>query len=101
MPAYHYTAITTSGKESKGVIEDESDKHARQLLRGKSLIPLTLKAVRERKHGADGKSAFSIFSRKRGLNSKEIALFTRQFATLLGAGMPIEESLNAVCEQTE
>lgn len=101
MPAYHYTAITVAGKESKGVVEAESDKHARQLLRGKSLIPLTLKAVREKKNNSSEKSGFSFLSRKRGLTTKEVALFTRQFATLLGAGMPIEESLNAVAEQTE
>lgn len=101
MPAFHYTAITTAGKETKGVIDAETDKHARQLLRTKSLIPLSIKAVSEKKNSVTGKPSTSIFSRKRGLNSKEVALFTRQFATLLAAGMPIEESLQAVGEQTE
>lgn len=44
---------------------------------------------------------FQFFSRPRGLSSKELALITRQFATLLSAGMPIEEVLAAVGEQTE
>ena len=101
MPAFHYTAITTSGKETKGVIEAETDKHARQQLRDKSLIPLTLKPTQEKKDSTKPISAFAFLSRKRGLSSKELALFTRQFATLLGAGMPIEESLQAVAEQTD
>jgi len=101
MPAFHYIAIDTSGKETKGVIEADSDKLGRQLLRNKSLIPLSLTAQQQKKTTAESSGAFSFLKRRRGLNSKELALFTRQFATLLGAGMPIEESLQAVGEQTE
>lgn len=100
MPAYHYTAVSPTGTEQKGVIEAESEKHARQLLRDKTLIPLSIKPAQEKK-SAEQESKFSFLRRKRGLSAKELALFTRQFATLLAAGLPIEECLQAVAEQTE
>lgn len=106
MPAYHYIAVNPSGREQKGVIEAESEKHARQLLRDKSLIPMNLKPEQAKRTGGTEssgiKASFSFLTqRKKGLTSKEIALFTRQFATLLSAGLPIEEALMAVGEQNE
>lgn len=98
MPAYHFVAINKFGKEQKGVIEAEHEKQARQLLRDKSLVPIRIKAPAAKK--ATGKE--NKFNwHQRGLTSKELALFTRQFATLLSAGLPIEECLQAVAEQTE
>lgn len=100
MPAYHYVAMSAAGKETKGVLEAENDKHARQLLREKSLVPLQVKAVHEKKSAG---SSFTLhrYKLKQGLSSKDLAMMTRQFATLLSAGLPIEESLLAVSEQTE
>lgn len=100
MPAYHYTAVNLSGKEQKGVIEAENEKQARQLLRVKSLVPLNIRSAQEKKQ-ANKPTKLSFFKRARGMNNKELALFTRQFATLLAAGLPIEEALLAVAEQTE
>lgn len=93
MPAYHYVAVDTVGVEQKGVIEADSEKIARQLLRNKSLVPLSLRSAQLKRT--------SVFKKSRGLSSKDIALFTRQFATLLSAGLPVEEALSAVGEQTE
>lgn len=110
MPAYHYNAINSVGKEQKGVIEAETEKHARQLLRDKSLVPVNVRAAQEKKM-VSKENKLAIFKKQRdlskgglsrgGLSSKEIALFTRQFATLLSAGLPIEEALRAAAEQTE
>ena len=100
MAAFHYTAVNLSGPEEKGVIEADSEKAARQLLRNRSLVPVTLRPAAEKKNTQ--KTAFlKNFRQNRKLTSKEVALITRQFATLLAAGMPIEESLGAVSEQTE
>lgn len=99
MPAYSYVAVDTAGKETKGVIEADTDKQARQLLRKKSLIPLSVSLSRSKKTKGE-KRSFSFAGRK-GLSSKDLALFTRQFATLLAAGLPVEESLTAVSEQSE
>jgi len=100
MPAYHYIAINNGGQEQKGVIEAESEKHARQMLRDKSLVPVKINPAQVKK-GTGKKAQFSALTRQRGLTSKELALITRQFATLLSAGLPIEEALSAVGEQTE
>lgn len=97
MPAYHYLAINPEGLEHKGVIEADSEKQARQLLRDKSFVPVSLRAALQKKE----LGKVSLFSRKRGLSSKDLALVTRQFATLLSAGLPLEEALMAVAEQSE
>ncbi len=106
MPAYHYAVINPQGKEQKGVIEADSEKHARQLLREKSLIPLHVQITQEKKLlNAEKKSPASFssfqFFRARRLNNKELALMTRQLATLLSAGLPLEEALFAASEQSE
>lgn len=98
MSAYHYTALNNLGREQKGVIEAESEKQARQLLRNKALIPLHIRAQANKSEGKENKT---LFNRTRGLSSKDLALITRQFATLLSAGLPVEEALAAVAEQTE
>lgn len=100
MSAFHYTAVNLSGAEEKGVIEADSEKAARQLLRNRSLVPITLRPATEKK-STQKVSFLKYFRQNRKLTSKEVALITRQFATLLAAGMPIEESLSAVSEQTE
>lgn len=99
MPAFHYVAIDVAGVEQKGVIEAESEKQARQLLRDRALLPTSLQTMRNRKINQVGWQA--IFARRTKMSSQDIALFTRQFATLLGAGLPVEESLLAVAEQSE
>lgn len=100
MPAYHYIAIHPLGHEQKGVIEAESEKYARQLLRDKSLIPVSMRPAQGKK-SLDQLAKRPLFNRERGLSSKELALLTRQFATLLAAGLPVEEALLAVSEQSE
>jgi general secretion pathway protein F len=97
MPAFHYVAVNQMGREQKGVIEAENEKQARRFLRDKTLIPLRIRPASEKKSSTQG--SFKTFGSS--LNSKELALFTRQFATLLTAGLPIEEALFAVSEQTE
>src|SRR3990167_9533513 len=100
MPAFHYIAINHAGREQKGVIEAESEKHARQLLRDQALIPVKINFAQDKKGMLSAKGfSFRIF--KNSLSAKELAMLTRQFATLLSAGLPIEESLFAVAEQTE
>lgn len=100
MPAYHYLAIDASGAEKKGVIEAENEKHARQLLRDKSLAPINVRSAHPAKNIKKQGFLAAIF-KKNHLTSKELAAITRQFATLLSAGLPIEEALLAVGEQSD
>lgn len=107
MSAYHYIAITSAGAEQKGVLEADSEKQARQLLRDKSLIPVKIRQVQGKRASlASGNRLSGMLHswtsrQNRNLNTKELSLFTRQFATLLSAGLPVEESLSAVAEQSE
>lgn len=95
MPAYHYTAVTAKGQRQKGVMEADNEKQVREQLRHQSLLPLQVKPA---------KSTSSVkrdWFKPRTVRTQAVALFTRQFATLLSAGLPIEEALLAVAEQTE
>ncbi len=101
MPIFHYVALNQKGLKEKGIIEAEGLKHCRQLLRNKGFVPLETTAARQAKpklgdNKFTGKSAFNYT-----LNNKELALISRQLSTLFAAGMPVEEVLSAVAEQTE
>jgi len=97
MAVFSYTAITSKGEKQKGIIEADNEKQARVQLRTKNLIPLEMHSTQHKKQiSAAGK-----VSRKQSMSSKELALMTRQLSTLLSAGLPLEEVLSAVAEQTE
>jgi general secretion pathway protein F len=97
MAAFEYTALDSAGREQRGVIQGDNERQARQHLREKGLVPLTIKEVAERK----AEAAMSKWQFRRGLRVADLALMTRQIATLLGAGLPVEEALRGVAEQTE
>jgi general secretion pathway protein F len=99
MAAFNYVAINLKGEKQKGVIEAENAKHARQLLRAKNLMPTEVYSSQQK---AKKTTAGGIkISSRQSITSRELALVTRQLATLLAAGLPIEEVLTAVGEQTE
>ena len=99
MAAFEYNALNAQGKEQKGVLEADSIRQVRQLLRDKGLTPLGVNPTRK-KESAD---RFGFLSEllKPTLSVSERALVTRQLATLIGAGLPIEEALLAVSKQSE
>lgn len=96
MGAYQYVAVDPSGKEHRGVLEGDTPRHVRQLLRDKHLLPVEIAEVeaRERK----SRRQLSLF---KGISGLDLALLTRQLATLVKAGLPLEEALLAVSEHTE
>ncbi|WP_076541335.1 type II secretion system inner membrane protein GspF [Shewanella sp. UCD-KL21] len=98
MAAFEYKALDSNGKQQKGVIEADTARHARSQLREQRLMPLELEPVAEKE--AKAKSSGLTFF-KRGISVAELALITRQIATLVAAGLPIEESLKAVGQQCE
>jgi general secretion pathway protein F len=99
MGAFEYVAVDASGRESKGVIEGDTPRHVRQLLRERALLPVAVKEVAEQKASASSRN-FGIGA-KRGLSSADLALVTRQFATLVRSALPLEEALLAVSQQTD
>lgn len=98
MAAYEYIALDPRGKEKKGVLEADSVRQIRQLLRDQGLVPLEVDAAREQKSSGSG---FSLADFGRRLGALDRVLFTRQLATLIAAGLPIEEALQAIAEQAE
>jgi general secretion pathway protein F len=97
MGAFEYTAVDASGRERKGVLEGDTARHVRQALREQSLLPVS---VNEVAHTEQRRRTTKI-SFRRGVSAGDLALLTRQLATLVHAGLPLDESLQAVAEQTE
>ena len=96
MGAFEYTALDGAGKEKRGVLEGDTARHVRQMLRERSLLPLTVteSATKESKRQQS-------LGLRRGLSAGDLALLTRQLATLVQAGLPLEEALLAVGQQNE
>ena len=101
MSAFEYTALDATGKQLKGLIEGDTPRQARSLLRDQGLTPLELAEVSEERLSRKS-SLPSLFQRGSGsISSAELALFTRQLATLARSGLPLDEALTAVSEQSE
>ena len=96
MGAFEYVALDAGGKESKGVIEGDTAKHVRQLLRDRSLLPVKVPEVAQKE--ARRQRSFSL---RRGITANELSLVTRQIATLSRSGLPLEEALLAVSQQND
>ncbi|HBN90452.1 type II secretion system F family protein, partial [Rheinheimera aquimaris] len=97
MAAFEYQALDARGKTSKGVLEADNARHARSLLREQKLTPVNVVlASQQEKLLASGKQWF-----KRSISASELALITRQIATLVEAALPIESALLAVAEQCD
>jgi len=94
MPAFRYEAADATGKTDKGVIEADSARQARTLLRARGLTPLLVDAL-----GAQATKRSSSFGKR--LSAQENALVTRQLASLLVAGLPLDEALAALADQAE
>lgn len=102
MAAFEYSALNARGKQEKGLIEAETARQARQLLRERALTPLELHEVAQRRGATKGLEASgSKGSRGGSLSSTELSLFTRQLATLFRSGLPLDEALTAVAQQSE
>lgn len=96
MPAFAYKALDARGKNKSGVLEGDTARQIRQQLREKSLIPVEVNQVKE-----DKVSERKLFFFAPKISASDLALLTRQLATLIEASLPIEEALLAVAEQCE
>lgn len=96
MAAFEYTALDKAGKLRKGVLEGDTARQIRQLLRDRGLSPISVEGVVGRDSRTVGRPFFA-----RGLKPSELSLITRQLATLIRAGTVLEEALGAVAEQNE
>ena len=94
MPAFRFEAAQPDGKFQKGILDADSARQARALIRERGLVPLDVTAVENR----DSAGSVVIGGR---LKDTELALCTRQLASLLAARLPLERALSAVIEQAE
>ncbi|MDP6376419.1 MAG: type II secretion system inner membrane protein GspF [Pseudomonadales bacterium] len=98
MAAFEYIALDERGKRRKGVLEADSIRQIRQMLRDQGLVPLDVDVAAQPKITTARSSRFQL---SRGLGGLDRVLITRQLATLVAAGLPIEEALGAVAQQSE
>ncbi|CAK0752837.1 Type II secretion system protein F [Gammaproteobacteria bacterium] len=96
MGAFEYTAIDPQGRNRKGVLEGDTARAVRVQLREQKLTPLTVEEVRRGETRTAGHGRV-----RRSISAGDLALITRQLATLVGSGLPVEESLGTVANQTE
>jgi len=95
MGAYEYQAVDDQGRTQKGLIEADTAKQARQQLRGMSLMPVEIGEV------SQALRKDKIISRRDKISVATVSLITRQIATLIAAGQPIESAYFAVSKQTQ
>ncbi len=96
MGAYEYQAIDKRGRTRKGVSSGDSARQIRQTLRAEGLIPLSVTGVSE----VSDEQPKNRRGRSR-IRTAELAVVTRQFATLLASGLTVEETLDALIDQAE
>ena len=98
MPAYTYEAISAEGRSSQGVIDAESERAARSLLRQQALIPVKLQAVSVAKTAIKGDI---VLWQARVFSRTDMVVWTRQLASLVAAGLPLERTLSALSEEAD
>ena len=100
MAAYAFQALNASGRKTKGVMEADTERQVRAQLREQGLIPVAVEIAEE---GGGSPRTAPLLKRlqTRGVSAADLALITRQLATLVSAALPIEQALLAVSEQTD
>ena len=99
MPAYQYVAVDEKGKTRKGVIAAESLGEARRNLQGQALFPLNLDESATTEKSQTMRLPF--LSRRGGaIGARDLALVTRQMATMIGAGISVDETLQSIAMQS-
>jgi len=98
MAAFEYSVLDAQGREKKGVIEGDSARQVRQLLRDKGMMPLNIQTAANQDRKQKDKP---VSTSRRGISATDLALLTRQLSTLVRAALPLDEALSAVGQQTE
>lgn len=98
MPVYEFTALDSSGKKTRGILDADSQTAARQKIRAQGNYPVEIKETAARKKTQ--KAATLSFHIGKKITAQEIHVSTRQLATLLEAGIPLIQALDGLVEQT-
>lgn len=98
MPVYEYNALNTKGKSSKGIINAESLSAAKARLKSTGLYPVSVsEAESEKSRTAQNVKGIPFLSR--GVKTSELALFTRQLASLIASGFPLVSAIGTIIVQ--
>lgn len=97
MPRFRFEAVTYDGHTEKGVLESDALKAARQQLLSRGLVPLTVEPDVIRVHSS---GIVSLFSRRRGIGAADLAVMTKQFALLIRSGLPLDEALKLLADES-
>ncbi|KXW56503.1 type II secretion system inner membrane protein GspF [Ferrovum sp. PN-J185] len=96
MPLFYFSGVDQDGAEQTGNIEADTIRHARSVLKSKGILTTKVGAVEEKSKHSSG---FSVFRKK--LSSSDRVLLLRQLASLLNAGIALDEALSTVARETE
>jgi len=99
MPAFEYRALSADGSKERGLLEGDSERQIRQQLREQGWLPLEVIPVRE-KATRQFRTFSGLFGRGQRLSGSALTLITRQLATLIAAGTPVESALQSVARQS-
>jgi len=99
MAKFQFQARTLSGKAQAGYIEAKDENEAKVKLRAKQLIPTSLKVVINNQSQKNDFGALAAFFEPK-VKSKDLQIFTRQFATLINSGIPIVDSLKILADSS-
>jgi len=102
MPVYAYKGMTSAGRATRGFVDADSPRAARAKLRRDGVFPTELaEGAEEAKAGAEPGRIATLLPSLRRVSAMDLALATRQLATLVGASVPLVESLGALSQQVE
>jgi len=102
MPAYSFDAIDQQGQPRKGVLEADTARSARGMLRAQALIPLAVTPVGSVESGVPAAGGWRrMFGGGRIFSSTTLAVWTRQIAGLVSSGLPLERALTALTDEAE
>jgi general secretion pathway protein F len=100
MAAFEFVALDSNGRRHKGVIEADSARQTRQILRERQLTPVQVDEASQARQAADNTPGQKSWRPQR-VGLREISVITRQLATLVEAGLPVEQALQALSRQSE
>jgi general secretion pathway protein F len=101
MAAFEYKALDAKGKQKKGILEGDTARQVRQRLKEQGLFPTEVVETKSKQKKAADQSLFKGVGFQQTISVPDLALLTRQLSTLVQAGMPLEECLKAVAEQSD
>jgi general secretion pathway protein F len=102
--AFEYVVLDTKGRQKKGTLEGDSARQVRQQLRDDGFVPISVESTVQRGRERDEKTGTMRTARgtsRHSLPTLDLSVFTRQLATLVQAGLPVEEALKAISKQSD